>query len=231
MRIESDQLWLSPSDLSSYLACGHLSSLQLQVAQKLRSKPHSRDELSELVAEKGNQHEAAFLDQLVADGRQITEIPTDVSFEVAAAATVDAMRAGADVIYQATSPAMAGGAVPTSSFASTSRPISGSWSYEPGHEARAFSQAFSGVAAHLLLAERSRSCRASCPSWMYVVPGTGVLEWFRPGTSTRFCALLRLACALTSPRRFWMSRRGRRTTVRGASSSRSAASAGRTRTT
>ncbi len=108
MQIQNDQLWLSPSDLSSYLACRYLSSLQLQVARGTRAKPHGRDKLADLIAEKGDEHEQAFLEQLGAEGRQIESIPlgftpeTGPDFDRAAELTVAAMRAGADVIYQAT---------------------------------------------------------------------------------------------------------------------------------
>src|ERR1051325_11311635 len=99
------RLLLSPSDLSAYLACPHLTTLELEVARGVRSRPHTREALAELVAEKGDLHEQRYLGELRAQGRQVVEIelPTgDEGFEAAHAATVSAMRAGADVIYQAT---------------------------------------------------------------------------------------------------------------------------------
>jgi len=53
------------------------------------------------VKRKGEEHEAAYLAQLVADGRDVTTIPNEWDLDAAARATEEAMRAGAGVIYQA----------------------------------------------------------------------------------------------------------------------------------
>ena len=39
---------LSPSDLSAYLACSHLTTLELSVALGTSSRPHMREPLAEL---------------------------------------------------------------------------------------------------------------------------------------------------------------------------------------
>src|SRR4051794_29267882 len=105
MQFRGDQLSLSPSDLSAYLACRHLTTLELGVARGERTKPGTREELAELVAEKGELHESRYLEQLRAEGRQVVEIELPDgpdAFAEAHAATVAAMRSGAEVIYQAT---------------------------------------------------------------------------------------------------------------------------------
>ena len=103
MQLRDGHLWLSPSDLSAHLACPYLTRLELESARGERSRPHGRDKLADLVARKGDQHEEAFLAQLRQDGHDVVDVTVgDGGFGAAAKATEQAMRAGADVIYQAT---------------------------------------------------------------------------------------------------------------------------------
>ncbi len=98
------RIFLSPSDLNDYVNCRHLTTLAREVARGERERPHVADEGAKLLQEKGELHELNFLEQLRAEGRDVVEIAMDErwDFEAAAARTVDAMRAGADVIAQAT---------------------------------------------------------------------------------------------------------------------------------
>src|SRR3954452_7561029 len=96
---------LSPSDLTAYLACPHLTTLELEVALEERKQPHTREALAELIAQKGDLHEARHLEFLREQGRQVVEIDLRHeagAFDAAHEATVAAMRAGAEIIYQAT---------------------------------------------------------------------------------------------------------------------------------
>src|SRR5713101_6963721 len=105
MQLRDGQLSLSPSDLSNYLACRHLTSLELEVADGVRRKPHTREALAQLIAEKGDLHERRYLEHLIGEGREVVvvELPErSGAFDEAHATTVAAMRAGADIIYQAT---------------------------------------------------------------------------------------------------------------------------------
>lgn len=98
------QIFLSPSDLNDHVECPHLTTLALEVARGERGRPYVADEEADLLRRKGEAHERAYLDQLLAEGRTIVEIklgePWD--FNAAARRTVEAMRAGAEVISQAT---------------------------------------------------------------------------------------------------------------------------------
>src|SRR5947209_5008372 len=104
MQTIGGRLALSPSDLNDYLECPHLTTLALEVARGERARPFVADEHAELLRRKGEQHERAYLERLRAEGRQIVEItlgePWD--FEAAARQTAEAMRAGAEIISQAT---------------------------------------------------------------------------------------------------------------------------------
>jgi predicted RecB family nuclease len=106
MRLADDgTLLLSPSDLSAHLACPHLTNLELRVARGELERPRVDDTHGELLRRKGDEHEAAYLARLVAEGRSIVRIPTydDAGFDAdeARRLTEEAIRAGeADVIYQ-----------------------------------------------------------------------------------------------------------------------------------
>src|SRR5439155_11097860 len=89
----------------NHLSCPHLTTLELETEQRTRAKPHIREALAQLVAEKGDLHEKRYLQHLSAQGRGIVmiELPEGpAAFEEAHVTTVAAMRTGADVIYQAT---------------------------------------------------------------------------------------------------------------------------------
>jgi predicted RecB family nuclease len=91
----------SPSDLNSFLACPHLTTLQVAVARGELAKPFRHNPHAELIRRKGDEHEAAYLaslgDEIVAIGK-----PWEIGWDVAACATEDAIHDGAPVVYQAT---------------------------------------------------------------------------------------------------------------------------------
>src|SRR5256886_7041436 len=105
MQTIAGRVVLSPSDLNDYVECPHLTTLALEVSRGERERPFVAAEHAELLRRKGELHERAYLDRLRADGRQIVEIalgePGDC--EAAARQTAEAMRAGAEIISQATS--------------------------------------------------------------------------------------------------------------------------------
>ena len=110
------------TDLVGFLACGHRLALERAAMHGLVAKPVRNDPSIELVAKRGLEHERRYLDELRAAGRRVVEIEKDGSavappggadekpatwnpgaeLRAAAAQTLAAMRAGADVVYQAT---------------------------------------------------------------------------------------------------------------------------------
>ena len=107
MQLLDDQLILSASDLNNYLACEHLTTLDLARARGEIEATPERGADAELLARKGDQHERRYLETLEAEGRNVVKIkmPTDGSRSALVAAadeTAEALRAGPDVIYQAT---------------------------------------------------------------------------------------------------------------------------------
>ena len=96
MRQTSEGLSLAPTDLGNFLACRHLSVLDLGVAKGSRERPYRYSPMLEDLREKGNEHERVYLDWLNGEGLAIADLSGhDLQ------ATITAMRAGVDVVYQA----------------------------------------------------------------------------------------------------------------------------------
>src|SRR5438552_4452816 len=106
MRILDGDLILSPSDLTGFAACEHLPRLELSAARDEIARPIRDDPLLDVLSRRGVEHEQQVLDELRHDATNVVLIEVDSStktgLERAAFETVEAMRAGASVIYQAT---------------------------------------------------------------------------------------------------------------------------------
>src|SRR5205823_10720198 len=74
MQLYNGKLLLSPSDLANYLACQHLTTLELETAHGTRTKPHIREALAQLVADKGDLHEKRYRYRI--DREQLSEFLT-----------------------------------------------------------------------------------------------------------------------------------------------------------
>ena len=97
VQLRDSDLFVSPSDLTVYLACAHASRLSPDVAYGRLATPDTEHPDAEMLARKGDEHEAAFLARLRAEGRDVVEIPFDKEtwFDGAARATFDKLRAQA----------------------------------------------------------------------------------------------------------------------------------------
>jgi uncharacterized protein len=90
-----DGLTFSPSDLNAFLACPHLTTLELAVVRGELKKPYRINLHADLIRRKGEEHERRYFDSLRVGDKKIAEPQT-------AAETEEAIRAAdADVIYQA----------------------------------------------------------------------------------------------------------------------------------
>lgn len=99
-------LVLSASDLVAYLECAHLTELDRAAALGELEVPVRDDPELDLVRRRGEEHERAQLQRMVASGARVATIarPAGDSLDALRAAharTVEAMLAGHDVIYQA----------------------------------------------------------------------------------------------------------------------------------
>jgi uncharacterized protein len=100
-------LIVSATDLVGFLECDHLVTLEQARAAGEIAKPFRDDPQLKLIRERGYDHERRYIDQLQADGRVVVEMTerdpkTPGELESSQAETIAAMRAGADVIFQAT---------------------------------------------------------------------------------------------------------------------------------
>src|SRR4029077_20222939 len=99
----NDQLLFSPSDLGSFLACEHLTQLELAVALREGRRASYENAYAELLRRKGQEHEQAFLATLHDAARTVVEVRLNArrDFEAGTRRTAEAMRGGADYVYQA----------------------------------------------------------------------------------------------------------------------------------
>lgn len=108
MQLLDGQVVVSATDLVGFLACDHLATLELGRARGLWERPPEREDPElMLLREHGEAHEQAYLERLRAEGRSVHEVTlgrpqTREALRGAEEETLRAMRAGVEVIYQAT---------------------------------------------------------------------------------------------------------------------------------
>jgi uncharacterized protein len=104
VKIIGGRLRLSASDVANFLACQHLTRLDLRWARGELHPPVAFDIGFQTLVERGAAHERDVLDLFRAEGRQVVTIgdgPEAAGAEAAGAeATAEAIRGGAEVIYQ-----------------------------------------------------------------------------------------------------------------------------------
>jgi predicted RecB family nuclease len=98
----------SASDLVGFLACEHLTQLERAALAGLATRPTLPDPELDVLRKRGLQHETRYLADLSQDGRSVVVITPDAysadhaeALRMAAAATLQAMADGAEVVYQA----------------------------------------------------------------------------------------------------------------------------------
>src|SRR5215467_12301641 len=101
MQILNGNLLFSATDLVNFLGCKHATYLDLgDLTDPIEI--FQRDAATDLIFEKGLEHERRYLESLKGQGFAVVEIPGE-GFDLAERTelTRDAIRAGAEVIYQA----------------------------------------------------------------------------------------------------------------------------------
>jgi predicted RecB family nuclease len=176
MKLDSGRLRLSASDLSNYLACNHLTSLDMAVANEEKAAPEWRSPDAWVLQERGIEHEKSYLSHLQDSGLTIVNC-REFNDERALSETRQAMRSGADVIVQGS---LANGRWFGRSdvLRRVERPSAlGTWSYEV-YDCKLSRETKAATILQLsLYSELLASVQGILPEWMYVVTPA---EDFRP---------------------------------------------------
>jgi predicted RecB family nuclease len=168
----------SATDLVGFLACHHRLALERAAFGGFVDRPERNDPEIDLIAKRGNAHERRYRDELIASGRTVVEIQPDGSIEdrgerirEAAANTIVALRAGADVVYQATF--FQGDWVGYADFLMrVERPSDlGPWSYEVADTKLARHVKGSAVLQICSYVEQLAAIQGVQPEWLHVVLG------------------------------------------------------------
>ncbi|HYN10027.1 MAG TPA: TM0106 family RecB-like putative nuclease [Vicinamibacterales bacterium] len=127
MQFKGGRLSFAPTDLANFLACRHKTALDIRVVMDGLAEPHWTDPIADLLRERGEEHERQYVQWLRNSGWHVVDL-SDLPDRIAK--TVEAMRAGVDVIVQ---PALA--LDEWFGFADVLRRVEGpsrlgSWSYE-----------------------------------------------------------------------------------------------------
>ncbi len=99
MRIHSDQLVFSATDLANHLACSHVTQLNRKYVEGKLKLEYREDPMLDLLIELGERHEQAYLDHLKGCGLSVLELKEFDGGNTKAA--IKAMREGVDIIAQA----------------------------------------------------------------------------------------------------------------------------------
>ncbi len=96
--------YITPSKITAWLDCAHFLALKHQVEDGLREAPAGgMSSFAQLLADKGNQHETACLEEYERQGKQILRIPSrqrGESFNTWVTRVGNPFEAGWDLIYQ-----------------------------------------------------------------------------------------------------------------------------------
>src|SRR5712692_1591919 len=106
MQFLDGRLIISPSDLTGFLECEHLTQQELAAARGEIERPERKDPELEVLTRRGLEHEARHLAAMRTSHRRVVEFPfpegTIARLSQAHNQTVAAMREGVQVIYQGT---------------------------------------------------------------------------------------------------------------------------------
>lgn len=99
MKKNNNEILLSASDLSNHIHCKHLTQLNKKVIDGHLEKPFFANRVLDLLRERGEDFEGSFLQTLENEGFRVVKI--EQNYNEAKEKTIEAMRNGADYIYQA----------------------------------------------------------------------------------------------------------------------------------
>ena len=197
MQLAADgTLIVSATDLVGFLACDHLATLELGRVEGLWERPTRTDDPTiALIQEKGDLHESAYLASLRGQGLTVIEIAreslrTPEDLRVAQATTLDAMQAGADVIFQATffDGRWRGHADFLFKRPDRPSPLLGGWSYDVADTKLARSVKGGAILQMCVYAALLEGLQGIAPQWLHVITGDGARH---PHRTADFAAYFR----------------------------------------
>jgi uncharacterized protein len=167
------------------LSCEHLVSLERSVHEGAVERTYRDDPALELLRLRGLSHEQNYLKKLEAEGRRVMSIASQAEERDAAfwargiARSVEAMRSGADVLYQA--PLSAGGYSGIADFLLRVEAPSalGAWSYEVLDAKLAADTKAATILQLCLYSELVARVQDKWPERFSVLTGSGTLESYR----------------------------------------------------
>jgi len=172
-------LVVSPTDLTNFLECRHLTRLDLSAALGEIPVPSRDDDTLDLLRERGLEHERAYLAQLRTERHSVAEISAS-DVRQAERDTVEAMRSGVDIVYQAALfDGVWRGHADFLERRSDRPSLLGSWSYDIVDTKLARRLTVPALLQMAIYAGRLRVLQGRPPEWLTVVTGDGVRRPFR----------------------------------------------------
>ncbi len=172
------------SDLNNFLECRRLTELDTLVAAGKLARPAPvKNDGAELIARKGDEHERHYLERAQSDDGDVVSFGRPAAgiaaYEEAAQRTVDAMRAGAKLIYQATF--FDGRFLGHTDFLRRVQKPSdlGDWSYEVIDTKLALSPKPYFIVQLCSYSEHVQRVQGHMPDYGYIVLGNGEERAFR----------------------------------------------------
>ncbi|TMC52194.1 MAG: TM0106 family RecB-like putative nuclease [Chloroflexi bacterium] len=183
MHLTDGRLILSASDLTGFLECPHLTQQELAATRGELVRPERDDPELELMARHGTEHEQAHLDAHALAGKSVVRIETwgatVEAYWKAREQTLEAMRSGIDVIYQAT--LFDGRWLGYADFLEKVDVASelGAHSYEVVDTKLARSAKAAALLQTSLYSELVAGMQGTSPEWMHLALGDGTRPRFR----------------------------------------------------
>jgi predicted RecB family nuclease len=187
-RIINGRLRLAASDLANFLACRHLTRLDLLHARRELDPPQPFDAGFQDLVRRGQTHEREVLERFRADGLAVITI-SEPSEAEGARATAAAIRDGADVIYQAVLTQDQTGLLGRPDFlvragllaAPDGEPRPGAEHYEVVDAKLARSAKARAVAQTAFYSHLLAGLQGVTPRWMHLALGNGEMAPLRTG--------------------------------------------------
>ena len=190
------RLIVSPTDLVGFLACDHRTRLDWVAARDGIKPPFDGDPVLDLVNRKGREHEARYLQGLQDRGLNVVDLSNrgNKTIEESVAAehdTVEAMRSGADVVYQGAFFDGRWRGRPDFLIKVSTPSSLGDWSYEVADTKLAREVKAGAIVQLVMYSLRLEELQGAAPQRMHVVTGDGEPRAFRVNDYAAYVRVVR----------------------------------------